>query len=213
MDSTRPSSGYRERLTDIRCEKCGTIVSGQIRYCTNCGNRLVNLGGSIPGETQQGGKVGALVGFLHGCIAAGWTYFIIPPTMSIMVRRMASDPFFASHQQSILTMFNTIFNVVVILLIPISAVLGYLFGILFLKIEGRIPGSSIIRKSIVFGFLLLAVTLVMSLRYVFDLKSPAYYPELFPLQVEGWTISLIEYPLLGWLFGYLLQRRLKPKTQ
>lgn len=199
----------------VYCKKCGAKVSDEFIYCTNCGNRFdAKLGRKIPSDTRQGALVGGLVGFLHGIVAAVQSYFIIfPLLMPLITKQVTSDPRFANNPQFLaefLSLFNTIMYVAVVLVVPIMALLSCVLGVLFVKFKEHIPGSSIIRKSVVFALILMAISIVPGLPSFLDPRASAIFgTEFFPLQMKSYALTLVEYPLLGWLFGYLLERRLK----
>ena len=164
-------------------------------------------------ETRQSAVVGGFVGFLYGMVTTVQTYFTtFPFFMAYMTRRVASNPTFASNLQSALNIINTAMYVSLLMITPMLAVLGYLVGILFVKFKGHLPGSSIIRKAVVFSLILFAISFIPTLRSLLDPRvTAAFGAGFFPLRAESYALTLAEYLLFGWLFGYLLQRRLKPK--
>jgi len=92
------------------------------------------------------------------------------------------------------------------------ALIGCILGAVFVKVKGHIPGSSITRKSIVFGFVLFAISFLLSLPSLVNPRvSLLSGTALYVFRLESFAVTIVAYPLLGWLFGYLLQRRLTPK--
>ena len=179
-------------------------VSGEFSYCFNCGNRLNVKERKAPSESRQGVIVGGFVGFLYGVYEAVQTYLTwFPSYMAYMTSRL-------STQLTVVTVISSL-----VLEGPAFALLGCVLGRVFVKVKGRIPGSTIIRKSIVFGLILLAFTWLPSL-WPSSVKG-AVIVEPTPLQAAltfaFYVSNFLVFPLLGWLFGYLLERRLKPKVQ
>lgn len=128
--------------------------------------------------------------------------------MPLITKQLASEPSFASNPQFILSLSNTIMYGALVMVVPIMMLLSCILGVLFVKFRDHIPGSSIIRKSVVFALVLLAISLVPTLS---SFPGVIFGAEFFPLQMESYVLALVEYLLLGWLFGYLLERRLKSK--
>lgn len=89
--------------------------------------------------------------------------------------------------------------------------MGCVLGFLFVSFKDHIPGSSVVRKSLVFSLILLAISSIFSLRGFFDPNVAKMFGSnaFFHIQMASYAIALIEYPLIGCLFGYLLDQRLK----
>ena len=198
----------------ITCTQCGAKVSDEFSYCFNCGNCLNAKERRVPSESRQGAVVGGFVGFLYGIYQAVQGYLTwFPSYMTYMISRISTQPSFASDPQLALSVVNVILYGGLVLSGPVFALLGYVLGKLFVKVKGRIPGSTIIRKSIVFGFILLTFTMLLNLGpsptkgTVIVETSPLQSALQFVLYVS----SFVVFPLLGWLYGYLLERRLKPR--
>ena len=197
-------------MPNVSCKKCRANVSDEFSYCTNCGNRLDAEGRKASSETRQGAVVGAFVGFLYGIYDAILFYFITLPTiLPIIAKVVASDPRFVSFsQQDLLSMVSTIMDIAAISLAPLSALFGCVLGIVFMKMRGHIPGSSIIRQSLVFSLVLFVISFILNLGNILD----AIGSDSFPTQMGLSAFGLVVFVLLGWLFGQLLERRLKPKA-
>ena len=90
------------------------------------------------------------------------------------------------------------------------ALLGCVLGVVFVKFRKHIPGHSTIRKSVVFALILVVISLVPRLFGILDPSAVVMFgTKIHPPQLEYNALTSIEYLLFGWLFGYLLQRRLK----
>ncbi len=154
--------------------------------------------------------VGAFVGFLYGIYDAILFYFITLPTiLPIIAKVVASDPRFVSFsQQDLLSMVSTIMYIAAISLAPLSALFGCVLGIAFMKMRGHIPGSSIIRQSLVFSLILFVISFILNLGNILD----AIGSDSFPTQMGLSAFGLVVFVPLGWLFGQLVERRLKPKA-
>jgi hypothetical protein len=204
------------QLSIITCKKCGARVSDD-SFCTNCG--ISAPGQKTPSETRQGAVVGALIGSLHGIASAILTYFVMFPLIMPLItkaivsdRRVASDPRVVAMLPELIRLVNTIMYVSLGLAIPFGAILGCMLGYLFVKVKNHIPGSSIIRKSMVVSVIWIGVS---SLGVVISLLEPRTTvflgTSMLTLQMKSFASTIVLYLLLGWLFGYLLDRRLKSK--
>jgi hypothetical protein len=132
--------------------------------------------------------------------------------MPVMIKELSSEPSLAGNAQFLLSLSNTVMYVALVMLVLIMMLFSCVIGVLFVKFKEHIPGSSITRKSVVFSLILLAISLAPGLRILLAPGTSAVYgSEFFPLQMESYALTFVEYVVLGWLFGYLLERRLKPK--
>jgi len=135
--------------------------------------------------------------------------------MPIIIKQLMSDPRFTSNPllaAQFPSLLSTIMSVAMVVVVLMIALFSCVLGVLFVKFRQHIPGSSIIRKSMVFPFILMAISFILTLRSLLDPRAIAMFgTSLFPLQIESSELALVEYLLFGWLFGYLLERRLKPK--
>jgi len=80
--------------------------------------------------------------------------------------------------------------------------IGAVLGILFVKVQHRLPGRTIIRKSLVFAFGLYLISVISLLNFVFSYKP--FLQSLWEITVISSAFYLIVDLLLGLLFGYLL---------
>jgi hypothetical protein len=195
-------------LPNVTCKKCGANVSDEFAYCTNCGNRLDAKGRKAPSETRQGAVVGGFVGLLYGIYTAVLDYFTVFPALaSYMEQRLASEGLVNGSYFTPGTL-NAILYAALVMAVVFSALLGCAFGILFIKFRGHIPGNSIIRQSLGFSLILFAISFILNLGNILD----AIGTDSFPMQMGLSAFSLVAFVVLGWLFGNLLERRLKLKA-
>ena len=149
-------------------------------------------------ETRLGAIVGGFVGLLYGTVNAVNLYVVFP-RISAVLSRSAS------------TFVGTTYVPFVVGIPFAFGLLGLVLGAIFVESRKHIPGSSIIDKSVAFSFILMAIAVILSWRP--GAKMPAITIEQITLGSIFFAANFAPFPLLGWLFGYLLQRRLKPKTQ
>lgn len=227
----------------ISCKKCGARISNQYSYCTNCQALLSAkdlqepeysaieqkyrspLAGWLlspvetkrgtkykPTDTRQGALVGAFIGFISGIYAATIAYFIFlrfiwPVLTPTIIQSLAMT----------LPTLRGILIAAVVIAVPItSVVMGTILGVLFIVFREKLPGRTIIHKSILFSLILCLISFLVGLRsYVSPSRTSflnnATLASLRSLQVLWWALSPVEFTLLGYLFGYLLNRRLKPR--
>ena len=172
-----------------------------------------------PSITRQGALIGGVVGVVHGLMTAiEFQLILLPvfmttiPTMLKSNPRFAADPRFAATFPKALSLFNTILAVITVAIVPIGALIGCVAGVLFVSLREHIPGSSLVRKSLVFSLFLVVIAFVFSLRSILDPTTYATFgSQFFQVQVKTFVFIVLEYPLIGCLFGYLLNRRLKQK--
>ncbi|MGA8903798.1 MAG: hypothetical protein WB661_02180 [Candidatus Bathyarchaeia archaeon] len=165
-----------------------------------------------PTDTRQGALVGAFIGFISGVYAATIAYFIIlrfiwPALTATMIQSLG---------MTLPTLWNILIAAVVIAVPITSVVMGTLFGVLFIVFRERLAGRTTIRKSVAFSLILCLISFLIGLRsYISPSRTSilnnATLASLRSLQVLGWALSPVEFTLLGYLFGYLLNRRLKPR--
>ncbi len=104
--------------------------------------------------------------------------------------------------------------VIVIVGLPIiSVIIGAVLGFLFVVFQKKLPGSTIIRKSVAFSLILLAIDFLIGISSFFvpnrtGTLSEVAVAKLYSLRLVSYGEILVEFPLLGYLFGYLLSRRL-----
>jgi CBS domain containing-hemolysin-like protein len=163
--------------------------------------------------TRQGAKIGALVGLVQGILntSVGLValYVMQPRLIALIVQVEGSRA---------LAVFPTLWNLMLIVLIigvPIVSILmGAAVGYLFVVFQHRIPGRSIIRKSLTVSLIFVAVSLLWNLRNLLDPRRMALMQAFWGTSVllqYGFVYPLIEAPALGYLFGYLLQRKIRAK--
>jgi len=169
-----------------------------------------------PRITRQAALVGGLVGVVHGLITAIEFQLILLPvfmtTIPIMLKSNPrfADPRFVANLPKVLSMLNTIFTILTVAIVPFGALIGCVAGVLFVSLREHIPGSSLVRKSLVFSLILVAIAFIFNLRGVLEPDAHATFgPQFFQVQLRMFVITLLEYPLIGCLFGFLLERKLK----
>lgn len=175
----------------------------------------------VSSDSRQGALVGAFVGLIHGIVVAIVFYFVLFPVIMPLVTkqlennpRFASDPRFISALPRVLSILSTIMSVSVVLFVPIGALFGCVLGVLFVKFRRHIPSSSIVRKSMVVAFILVTISFLGILRNLLvPTTTIVFGADFFPSQLKSFALTLIEFPLLGWLFGYLLTRKLGRKQE
>jgi hypothetical protein len=171
----------------------------------------------LPSDTRQGAVVGAFVGFIYGIVGAAYAYFILIPFVWLVLTASLSSKFLDSPKvlAALPTVRDILIAVVVVGVPIISVVMGTVSGVLFIAFRKKLPGRTIIRKSFAFSLILLAISLLIGLRSYLSpsvtILNKATLASMVSFQVLGWALALVEFPLLGYLFGYLLNRRLKPR--
>jgi hypothetical protein len=154
------------------------------------------------GQIKDAALPGAIVGLIHGIInAMEYQYLLFPSIMPLIAARMAErNP----NASAVLPAIMTVLGPVILLFVVIfSVVLGIVLAMAFVSLRKNIPGASMIRKGLVFSIILLAVQLITGLG---SFSIPSYAQTAISLDI----ISIIEFPLLGLLFGYLLGKKTKP---
>ncbi len=168
----------------------------------------------LPSDTRQGALVGAFVGLISGIVTATYAYFMVLPFVwSALTARMIESP---EALVALSTIWNTFMIVVVVGVPIIDAIMGAVLGVLFVVFRKKLPGSTIIRKSVAFSLILIAIYVLIGLRSYFSpnrisILDKATLATFHSMQVASHALILIEFPLLGCLFGYLLARRLGHK--
>ena len=110
------------------------------------------------------------------------------------------------------SLWNIVFAVVIVVTPIVGVILGAVLGVVFMAFRNRIPGSTIMRKSLVFSLCFIVLSLLLALRDYFNFSGRAIYaavPSFVSLEWISLAFTFVEYPVLGCLFGYLLQRRLR----
>jgi len=116
------------------------------------------------------------------------------------------------------TVWNIMIAVVVVFVPIMTVIAGTILGVLFIALRQRLPGSTIMRKSVAFSLILVAIDFLFigltrffrpnNMTNVFDKGTLAVF---YSLQVVSYAVILVEFPLLGCLFGYLLSGRIGHK--
>ena len=184
---------------------------------TTSRNVVMVEGRKTSNVTRQGALVGGTVGAIHGVVLSLQLNFIILPVLIPFVPMIvSSDPRLADLGGSLPTMMSwitPILTAISILDIPIGALTGCVLGVVFVSLREHIPGSSTLRKSLVFSLILFTIYFILSLRQFLSplLQNETLRAVAFRLHLEMYVTTLIEFPVLGYLFGFLLERKLKPK--
>ena len=117
----------------------------------------------------------------------------------------------ATRREHAVVLFNTVWNFITFVLLVVEpifqAVMGAVLGFIFVVAMKKIPGKSVIQKSLVFSLILAGISICSSI--VTYLRPYSTFPIPTELTVLSFVVPLVEYPLLGWLFGFVLQRKLK----
>lgn len=157
-------------------------------------------------ETHQGAVSGAYVGLAHGIVSASvgiiFLSLLEPELTSFLAQevgpRMLSE---------LPTLWITAIALLIVFVPIIGVISGIVLGIVFVAFKAKIPGSSIIRKSVVFSLILCMIGFLIG---SLDLRRVSMVRTVLPSFYPLWeTLNLVQYPVFGYLFGYLLQRRLK----
>jgi xanthosine utilization system XapX-like protein len=149
------------------------------------------------GHKRDAALIGGLTGLLHGILNAfELQYLLLPMIMPIVTSQILERNPNASTMLP--TVWNTLMSIILFFVVAFSLVIGIVLGIVFVSLKERIPGSSTILKSLTFSLILLAVQLVSGLG---TLSIAAYLSTAINLDL----ISIVEFPLLGLLFGCLLE--------
>jgi uncharacterized paraquat-inducible protein A len=153
------------------------------------------------GQIRDAALPGGLVGLFHGIInAIEYQYLLFPSIMPIIAARMAEqNPNASAMLPAIMTFLGP---VILLFVVIFSVVLGIVLAIAFVSLRKSIPGGSMIRKALVFSIILLAVQMITGLGS-FSVES--YAQTAISLDI----ISIIEFPVLGLLFVYLLGKKTK----
>jgi hypothetical protein len=157
----------------------------------------------ISSETSTAVLIGLFVGFLHAMILTLENSVILFPLLTQQQFGVTSELFDWS-----ITVAEEAGNTLVVGIIG-GCVLGYLFATL----KTRIPGSTTIRKAVVFSLILTLIEVLLRVSPIFDsallLSS---YGNSYTLMIAATSVNLIVLnPILGFLFGYMLDRTPKPK--
>ncbi len=202
-------------MRNITCKNCGAKVSDQYSFCSNCGasiNTGALAGLSVSNGTRQGALVGAFVGLIYGIINAVYAYFILlPAIMSALTALYIGSP-------EMLTLLPTLWSIVttiVIVFVPIIGVVaGVVAGVLFVALMRRIPGNSIIRRSVAFSLILLTISVLLGLRSYFDSRLTMFDRDtlnaLYSLRAGSYALILVV--PASWL-SLRLSARAKTKAQ
>ncbi len=167
-------------------------------------------------ETRDGALIGAFVGCIQGIISAIYLAKIFPPMIAVMMRALTAQ--MAQQSPEVLRFFpgflHFLMEVVIVASPIIGVIMGCALGVLFVALRKKIPGSSIIRKSVAFSLILVAISAIGE---VLNLFNPTGQMLILTnstfrvLMLTGFALVVIEYPILGFIFGYLLNRRLRAK--
>lgn len=214
----------------VSCKQCGAQVSDKHDSCPYCGIKLSEESNSAlegspsqlinkqvgkhkaPSKTRQGALVGAFIGLLAGIIGAIEFLFVLLPTIvkdliPLAVAHFPTNP----NVANLMTMFFYLFGVAIV---PLTVITGCVLGVLFVAVRNKIPGKSTIQKAVVFSMILWALQSIYELRYVLFPPPPEFasLTNTMPLSIRVTLLGLgiVEYLTLGFLFGYLLDRRLRP---
>jgi hypothetical protein len=152
---------------------------------------------------RQGAYVGAFIGLISGIIEISIILIGSP------LIKLAVTEYLTQQSPSALSLLPALWNRVlansIVIVLIVATIAGGVAGVLFVAFMKRIPGRSTIRKSVFFSFSLLALSLLTAIPRYVDPKT------ISSITAASVALALIEYPLLGCLFGYLLNRRLKPR--
>jgi hypothetical protein len=157
---------------------------------------------------------GVFVGFIQGLVIAGFGFTVLYMMQPQLAAFMVQE-----NGPTILNLLPTIWDatvaVVVVSCVIFGVVMGAVLGVIFVAFRKKIPGSSLTRKSVVYSLIFSAISLLIVLRSFLDARTnaalAATLAPLIPLRLAFFVFPLVEYPALGYLFGYLLERRLKAK--
>ena len=170
-----------------------------------------------PSITRQAALVGGIIGVIHGVVVAVQFNLMLPVIIPLLPAIISSDPRYADLRGTlpkIMSLVTPILSVVALVAILLGALMGCVLGVLFVSLRDHIPGSSILRKSLVFSLILLTISFILSLRSLVFYGMVATIQTVFlRLRLEMYATMLIEFPLLGCLFGFLLDRKLKHSAQ
>jgi len=150
--------------------------------------------------------VGAAVGLIHGIYVTIFAITLILPLIKPILLAESARRFGSRGVDFLNMIWNMTITFVIIgepiFGVAIGAVIGYLFAV-FVK---RIPGKSLIQKSLFISLVLMGFS---ASTILIDYFRPRPQWSM-PVGVLGLSFLVIfEYPLIGCLFGFLLQRKLK----
>lgn len=173
--------------------------------------------------------VGAFIGFLYGVVGAILYYVVMLPfLMKLFPLILTNESRFAANPRvpEFVNLLTNIMYYVGLLIVPVEAIIGCVFGVIFVALKDKIPGRTTIHKAVLYSLVLFAVQIIYS-----TLRALSAYwisPEIARLMntpqvvslikttdatlpVPVYAITLATHLSLGFLFGYLLDRRLSAK--
>jgi hypothetical protein len=125
------------------CEKCGELLVGNESYCTKCGTETKLSNG-------RGFRFGALVGFIQAAILTVYGYFLSPEYLAMNEMMIAGYP---EHTRLIYMSFIEVSCYALILVYPIFGIgMGAILGLVFVRVQRKIPFSTVTRKALLFAF-------------------------------------------------------------
>lgn len=159
----------------------------------------------ISRETGDAVVIGILVGFLHGLVIALEGNFIFVP--------LATERFLSGVSETQLALWNMMVAAELGRALTFGVIEGGVLGFLFNILKQRIPGSSTIRKAVVFAVILTVIQVAMNISAAPDPSAISKYGSYYSLVMAvTFTNSIIVNPILGFVFGYTLNRTSKTKT-
>jgi len=184
------------------CEKCGKPLSGNERYCTQCGTptKFVNL------SADRGLRFGAICGFIDALMKTICAY----PTMNanIAMAKMELANYRGPARLVALSLaFEKLFLQISTIIFPIFAIgVGAILGIIFVKVQYRIPSRTITQKAMVFAFAVNSISVVSY--FSFFLQERAVFVTFWGILIGNYIAALvIDLVVAGLLFSYLLENR------
>jgi len=153
------------------------------------------------GQIRDAALIGALVGVLHGIVnAVEFQYLLLPTMIPIMMSQISQQNPNASAMLPVLS--SLLVPMILFFAVIFSVVLGVALAIVFVSVRNTIPGSSTLRKAFVFSIILLALEIILGLG---SFSIATYGSTAISVDI----ISVVEFPLLGLLFGYLFEMKTK----
>jgi hypothetical protein len=183
------------------CEKCGERLVGNGSYCTQCGTEIRLSSG-------RGFRYGALAGFIEGAILTVYGFVVAPEYLAM--NEMLSDIATAGYPEHIrlaYVSFNSVYYYVVLLIAPIFAIgSGAVLGLIFVKVQRKIPFTTVTRKALLFAFIVSSIAFATNLWLFITYRT--VFMVFLQLIATSYIVSLIVNLAVGGLaFSYLLTKR------
>jgi len=177
---------------------------------------------------RQGALIGAFIGFLYGVVADIEYYVImLPMFLKFVLSMITSDPRFAANPKlpEVINMVTNITYYIGLIVLPLGAVIGCVLGVVFVALMQKIPGRTTVRKAVFFSMVLFAVTNGYSMlrnllgyenspevaRVMSTPQSSLFMRTMTTMMFPLLAVNLLAFLSLGFLFGYLLDRKLRAK--